>query len=142
MPDLLSIRQISLQFSDLDRRSPIIRPDRPPSRAPGVHQSDILTHIAYKIGKLKPGERLEDDYPWRMAMGNMWEEFYFSLRPDYQWQPGQLTVDGVSVNADGLGLWQFNNGGGMEAEAALIDTKCTEKKVKETLEDWLGEWVY
>jgi len=134
MPELLSIRQISLEFADLARRSPIERPSAPLARDPGIHQSDILRWIAInKTGKMKYGERLEEDYPWRMALGNMWEEFYFSLRPDYIWQPGERVVDGVALNADGLGEW--------EDEVALIDTKCTERKVCSTLEGWLESWI-
>jgi hypothetical protein len=134
MPELLSIRRIALEFTDLWKRVPIVRPDRPLARAPGIHQSDVLRWIAInKVGKMKPGERLESDYPWRMALGNMWEEFYFSLRPDYIWQPGERIVDGVALNADGYGEWGD--------EPALIDTKCTERKVCETLEDWLESWI-
>ena len=136
MPELLSIRRIALEFTDLACRTPIIRPDAPLSRAPGLHQSDVLKWIAVnKVGKMKYGERLETDYPWRMALGNMWEEFYFSLRPDYVWQPGEKVVDGVAVNADGVGTWDATD------EAALIDTKCTERKVCDTLDDWLESWI-
>src|ERR1700761_6276149 len=100
MPDVIFIRRVDLTFSDLSHRTPI---PIPPvlSRAPGLHQSDILKFAAVKIGKLKPSERLEEDYPWRMAMGNMWEEFYFSLHPEYEWHPGEQTVDEISVNCDG-----------------------------------------
>lgn len=133
MPELLSIRSITLEFSDLYRRTPIVRPDKPLARAPGVHQSDILGYVARKIGKLKPGERVEDEYPWRWALGQMWEEFYFSLLPDAAWQPGEMTVDGISVNCDGLS-W-------VNGEAWLEETKCTEKKVRAEGE-FLDEWMW
>jgi len=35
----------------------------------------------------------EERMPWRMAMGVMWEEFYFSMLADSVWQPGEM-VDG------------------------------------------------
>src|SRR5580704_17555079 len=101
--EVLSIRQISLEFSDLARRRPVSIPETPLRRAPGLHLSDVLRHVAVKVGKLHAGERLEEDYSWRMAMGNMWEEFYFSLHPEHVWQPGETTVDGIAMNCDGLG---------------------------------------
>ena len=148
MPTILSIRRIGLEFSDLAIRRPIELPDHPLSRAPGLHQSVVLRNIAVKTGKLAAGERLEEDYPWRMAMGNMWEEFYFSLKPDYVWQPGELTVESsgglVSMNADGLGAPHVP---GYEAGLALIETKCTECKIVESADALLEKfgknwWIY
>ena len=130
--EVLSIRRINLEFSDLASRRPLEIPAEPLARSPGIHLSDILKHIGRKIGKLKPGERLEEDYPWRMAMGNMWEEFYFSLHPSYLWQPGEQVIDGVAMNADGLRL----------GPAALIDTKCTECKVVGTAEELEEKFSY
>ena len=129
--EILSIRQISLEFSDLARRRPIAIPDSPLPRASGLHLSDVLTHVAVKVGKLQRGERLEEDYPWRMAMGNMWEEFYFSLHPEYVWQPGEKSIDGVAMNADGVGGLECSQ----PFDLALIDTKCTECKAILTAED-------
>lgn len=134
MPEILSVRQITFEFSDLAARTPIVIPEVPLVRSPGLHLSDVLTYIARKIGKLGPGDKLEEEYPLRMAMGHMWEEWYFSFRKDYLWQPGERTIDSISMNADGLGLWGD--------DAALVDTKCTEKKVRSG-EDWIDDnWIY
>ena len=35
-------------------------------------------------------------------MGQAWEEWIFSFFPEIEWQPGERTADGVSMNADGL----------------------------------------
>ena len=136
MPTLLSERELTLEFADLARRQSIERPPHPLARHKGVHQSGILAWIAREVGWLKPGEPLEEDCPWRMALGVMWEEFYFSLLDDGTvWQPGEMVVDGIAVNCDGIGLWQ--------EETALVETKCTEKKVRSG-EDFLLErmWMY
>ena len=147
MPTVLSIRRIGLEFSDLIARRPIEIPDRPLPRHRGFHQSYILRHIAVKTGKLAPGERLEEDCPWRMAMGHMWEEFYFSLKPDYVWQPGEMVVESsgglVAMNCDGLGDPRVP---GVEG-VALIETKCTECKIVQSADDLLEKfgknwWVY
>lgn len=145
MPQLLDCRRLILEFADLAKRSPLIRPPKPPDRAPGAHQSDILAYVARKIGKLKPGEQLEEDMPERVAMGFMFEEFYFSLIPDVCWQPGEITKDGISTNCDGLGVWtQDATPYGQlldEWEPYLEETKFTEKKVR-TGEELLEEWMW
>ncbi len=149
MPEVLSIRQIALEFADLYRRKPIERPPQPLSRFPGPHQSDILAFIARKIGKLKPGERLEEEMPWRMALGVMWEEFYFSLHPDRIWQPGEQVVDGVAANPDGLGtITHVDVPEGMmdsgEYWNSMEETKATSKKAifdaAELLEAFSDGW--
>ncbi len=139
MPVLLAEKVIQLEFSDLYGRRPIQRPAEPLARAPGIHQSGILQELAYVIGKLKPGELLEEDMPWRMAMGVMWEEFAFSVGSlqTSVWQPGELTVDEISVNCDGIGEAELSG----EITTVVDETKCTEKKVR-TGEDFLGEWMW
>jgi hypothetical protein len=102
MPTLLADHIVTLEFKDLLNRQPIQRPRHPPSRSPGLHQSGILSYIAVKIGKLKPGEPLEEDMPTIFALGNAWEEYAVSLYPEIEWQPGEITLDGISMSADGL----------------------------------------
>jgi len=99
---LLDVRTITLEFADLATRRPIARPAGVLPRAPGAHQSDILAYIARKIGVLKPGERLESEMPLIFGLGFAWEEYIFSFYPHLDWQPGEMTVDGISVNCDGI----------------------------------------
>lgn len=139
MATLLDERIITLELSDLLTRRPLDRERAPQSRAAGVHQSDILQHIAYKVGWLKEGETYEEDtnaYPLRWAMGQMWEEFWFSLRDEETttWQPGELTEDGISVNCDGLSTY-YNS------DSVIEETKCTEAKVKSG-EEFVGHNLY
>src|SRR5215471_7406329 len=104
MPDLIFERDLRFEFSDLERRRPLVRPPAPPPRAPGAHQSDILHYIAVeKVHLMKPGEPLEEDIPEEVAEGIMWEEFYFSIASDTDWQPGEAVRDGIAVNCDGVG---------------------------------------
>ena len=93
MPTLIDESVVSLEFVDLTARQPIARPTKPLSRAPGVHQSGIIKYIAEKIGKLKPGEPLEEEMPTLIALGYAWEEFAVSLYPEIVWQPGERVVD-------------------------------------------------
>ena len=60
---------------DLAYRQPIHRPTKPLSRAPGVHQSGIIKYISEKVGKLKPGEPLEEEMPTLIALGYALERF-------------------------------------------------------------------
>jgi len=67
-----------------------------------VHQSGILKYIAEATGKLKPGEPLEEEMPLIFALGHAWEEYAVSFYPEIDWQPGEITVDSISMNCDGL----------------------------------------
>lgn len=139
MAVLLDERIVQLELTDLLTRRPLDRDRAPATRAPGVHQSDILQHIAYKVGWLKEGEVWEEDrglYPWRWCLGQMWEEFWFSLQDSETttWQPGEVTEDGISVNCDGISTY-YNS------DTTLEETKCTEAKVKSG-EDFLAHNLY
>ena len=136
MPTLLSEQVISLEFSDLANRVPILRPDLPPRRAPGLHQSGVLKYIAVeRINILKPGIMLDEEYPLLWGLGVAWEEFAVSLHPDIIWQPGEETRDGISVNCDGLSWW-WNN------EPTLEEFKFTFKSEKSG-EEWIREeWMH
>lgn len=139
MPTLLKAERLIIEFKDLNARRPLERPEEPPARDPGAHQSEILAYVARNIGKLKAGEKLEEDIPERMLMGYMWEEFYFSMLTNVIWQPGEAVEDGIAVNCDGIGA-----GGGEDvcwAEEWVEETKCTSKKVK-TGEEFLEEWMW
>ncbi len=108
MPTLISEKIVTLEFTDLERRTQLLgRPASPPSRTAGVHLSGVLSYIAHQIGILKPGEKDEEDistYPLLWGRGCAWEEYIFSFFPNIDWQPGEVTVDGVSMNADGLSV--------------------------------------
>jgi hypothetical protein len=98
MADLIYQRDVSLQFSDLDFRTPLRWPVRKRTRYAGLHVSGILGAIAERVGWLKAEVEREERsgqavYPWVMAMGVMWEEFFFSLpwarEAGTVWQPGE-----------------------------------------------------
>lgn len=150
---VLSIRRLTLEFTDLHSRHPLTIPRTPLPRYPGLHQSDILHWIAInKTGKLKAGERMEDsaEYPLRWALGQMWEEFWFSLLPNASWQPGEVVVDEVAVNPDGITLagdWLTDPWLRETDLAVLEETKCTECKALNSAEELLEKfsdnwWVY
>lgn len=109
MPELLDERVVTLEFDDLHRRVLLSKPVVPLPRTVGVHQSGILCHIARNIGILKPGELDEEEYPLLWALGAAWEEYAASFYPDMEWQPGELTVDDISMNADGLSCGRIEN---------------------------------
>lgn len=102
MPVLLAENVVQLEFQDLWKRRPIDRPDRPLARAEGHHQSQILAHVARKVGWLKPDERDESEFPLIWALGQAVEEYTFSFYPEIIWQPGERIVDGIAMNCDGI----------------------------------------
>lgn len=105
---ILEELEIRLEFSDMARRSPLPRLATPDGfieqlpRSAGVHMSGILKPLAIAAKQLKPMEQLEEEYPLMWALGVAWEEFVASLYPGMDWQPGELVVDGIAMNADGL----------------------------------------
>jgi hypothetical protein len=104
MPVLLAENIVQLEFSDLWKRRPIDRPDRPLARAAGHHQSQVLAHVARKVGWLKPNEKDESEYPLIWGLGQAIEEYIFSFYKSLIWQPGELVRDGIAMNCDGLGF--------------------------------------
>ena len=104
MAKLISEHHAKLDFADIERRVPIQRPARPLTRAAGAHQSDVMHYIARKVGWLRADERDESEFPLIWGLGVAWEEFVVSLYPSMDWQPGELTTDGISVNCDGISL--------------------------------------
>lgn len=80
-------------------------PDPSPDRAPGVHVSDLVERLATKLGHLDPR-------PWdtastlRARIGTAWESHLGPLLerklPCFVWQPGELTLDGITGTPDGL----------------------------------------
>ncbi len=117
-------------MEDLKKRCPIVRPAQPLSRAPGIHQSGILQVIAHKIGVLKPQERDEEEYPLIWGIGCAIEEWLFSFYPNFDWQPGEVTKDEISGNADGLSLdveYEFDSVPWEPIQPMIEETKATYK---------------
>jgi hypothetical protein len=54
------------------------------------------------MGKLTADEIRNEEMPLRMAIGMAWEDWSVGLWPDIDWQPGEKTLDEVSMNPDGL----------------------------------------
>lgn len=133
---LLDEKAVTLEFSDLLTRQPIHRSAGVLPRAPGAHQSDILSYIARKIGVLKPGERLEEEMPLVFALGFAWEEYMASFFPNMEWQPGELIVDGIAVNCDGITASDSTYGSDV-----MEEFKYTHKSTK-TGDEFLQEWLY
>ena len=164
MAILLEERTVTLEHADMYRRVPIQRPSQPLARAAGWHASDLLRDIAIEYGWLKRGsaedqEAQPTDFPWRWALGQAWEEYWFSFHCHYTadddytiWQPGERRVDEIAVNADALTRvprdregrsprpdWSARRG----ITCWVEETKNTEKKVRSG-EEFLMEkmWMH
>jgi hypothetical protein len=127
-----------LELSDILARSPICKPYPPPARSPGVHLSGVLRYIASTIRLKGIWESvLEDEYPLRMAIGVMWEEFCASLYPDSVWWPDEIQRDGVYMTCDGQCVIEKPR---VAEGMALEECKATSQKRRrgdEFLRDWL-----
>lgn len=113
MPTLIEETEVRLEMTDLNRRVRIssvgnglggtLRGDAEP-RSSGVHLSGVLRYIAVKLKILEPGGRIEDELPLLPALGFAWEEFAVSLYPEIDHQPGEVCLDDIYMNCDGLGV--------------------------------------
>lgn len=103
VPKLLEETVVEFEIADLLRRRPLKRPATVPARAAGVHVSGVLRYCATAAGILKPGDELEELLPLRMAIGIAVEEFIASMYPEWRWQPGEVVMDGIAMNSDGIG---------------------------------------
>lgn len=90
--------QITLDWADMNNLTYHPRPQH--KRSPGVHLSQIIRHIAIKLGKLKDEDR-NDEYPLVMFLGQAFEESAARLYPAMEWQPAELFRDDVYGSMDG-----------------------------------------
>jgi hypothetical protein len=68
-----------------------------------MHLSGVLRYVATESGILKAIADIDEEaLPLRMALGLAWEEFAVSMYPEVDWQPGEIVVDGIAMNCDGL----------------------------------------
>lgn len=87
-------------------------------RTPGVHLSGITRHMALSTGLLKPfrvgstqdirnGEMDEEEMPLRMMLGMAYERWVAGLYPEMEWQPGELSKDGIVGSMDGFTIEDY-----------------------------------
>jgi len=99
MPVLLDQSRIQIEWTDI--RSRIVR-DRPKlKRSSGVHLSGVIKYVLTTSGLLGPQD-VTDEMPLRMCVGMAWEDWAVGLWPNMTWQPGEVSLDGVSGSPDGI----------------------------------------
>lgn len=112
-------------------------------RAPGIHLSGVIRHVAISQKILKgidpvtgkwvgdeDAELCEEDMPLRMALGMAWEEYAAPLYPEMNWQPGELSLDGVSGNPDGISISQPGVEPVPDWTPIIEEFKCTWKSCR------------
>ena len=143
MPTVLEQTDVNLDRQDLLSRCPIALPVsgkgkvQVAGRASGMHLSGVLRYIAVTTGLLKIAEEIDEELlPLRLALGHAWEEFAVSLYPEIDWQPGEITQEGISMNCDGI-AW-------VESEGAnrLDEFKLTWKRAKSAEEIVREQWYW
>lgn len=135
MPTILSIEEVKLEWDDITKR--VLHPTQDTEhRASGVHLSGIIRKVAVATGKLRLGQRSEEEFPLRMALGMAFENWVVGLYPDMIWQPGEQYLDGISGNPDGMSVLEISPG---YSFLVVEEFKLTWKSRKE---DILGEWMW
>jgi hypothetical protein len=162
MPTILEETDVSLERVDLNSRSPIHKNVNQrgrvveSTRAKGMHLSGVLRYVAVESGLLKVAQEIdEEELPLRMALGLAWEEFAVSLYPEIDWQPGEVTEDGIAMNCDGLSQnikypsvnltgWQQHDPSErvqFHSSTQLEEFKLTWKKIRSG-QEMLQEWYW
>ena len=108
-----------------------------PTRSTGTHLSGVLRYIARTLGTIKDyGDDLEEvmgtaDGPGphkgtsvRFALGFAWEEWMAARIPGLIWQPGEICLDSVYMNMDGI-----------DCELRVHEVKSTFKSSKNSIAD-------
>lgn len=100
MPVLLEEKEILLEWTDLDKRVPKTRASSG-QRSSGVHLSGIIRPTLEIAGYLDIYDKSEE-MPLVVMLGMFFEEGIVTLYPDMIWQPGEVTLDGITGSPDGL----------------------------------------
>lgn len=90
----------------------------PLARHPGLHVSTILRDIGTRTGIMKDFAPCQEDQGlvhahgmnYMMMAGLAWESWLFRRVSGIIWQPGEMVVDNIAMNADGFGevVWPDN----------------------------------
>lgn len=96
--EVLEQTEISLEW--LDMRNLTYHPRIVHPRSKGVHVSGIIKVLAEKMKLYKAGDEL-DDMPTVVLLGTAWEEAAARLYPEMDWQPGEVSRDGIVGSPDG-----------------------------------------
>jgi len=89
---------------------------RATKRSDGVHVSDVIKEKWFgsssgderRRKEAEAATELQDPsvMPLRMVLGMAWELFVIGLYKSLQWQPGELSCDGISGSPDGFGAYR------------------------------------
>lgn len=96
---------IRVEWTDIETRRIRPRPKKPLRRSSGVHLSGVTKYVLAKAGLLNVEDKT-DEMPLRMCVGMAWEDWVVGLWPKMKWQPGEVTLDGVTGSPDGLTRYQ------------------------------------
>lgn len=101
MPTLLNQTEVKLEWADINNRRVRAKPRQASTRSSGVHVSGVIKYVLMTSGMLNV-EDTGDEFPLRMAIGMAAEEWFVGLWPKMKWQPGEVTLDGISGSPDGI----------------------------------------
>lgn len=106
MPKLISIQEITIEWSDFSLWKQRPLPKSAYSRSSGVHLSGIIKQLMLSVPDESP------DPPLCVAEGMAWENWVVGLPmcSGMRWQPGEWECDGIYGTPDGLEkdcLWEF-----------------------------------
>jgi hypothetical protein len=108
MPKLISETEIRLQWPDLREWTVPKRAKKQVERSSGVHVSGIVKYCLTEAGLLTRDDEADEpnsDTPrflLRMAIGMAWEAWVVGLWKMIQWQPGEVSLDGITGSPDGI----------------------------------------
>jgi len=103
----------------------------PLPRFKGAHVSSILKYIGQKTGIMREFAPAQEDpsapvrgefkMNFMMMAGLAWESYLFRRVPGIHWQPGEVIVDSIGMNCDGVNLGGYWDMPGSQERGTTAD---------------------
>lgn len=128
------IERTECRFVWKDLANLTYHPEPKRKRSSGVHVSQVIKHIAIKLGKLTEHDK-DDEMPLIVLLGMAWEHYAARLYKDIVWQPGELKFQSIVGSPDGYSA--------DKDERPLIEEfKYTTKSMRHRHDNFIEEWMW
>lgn len=121
--------EVRFEWKDLENLT--FHPEPKHKRSSGVHVSQVIKHIAIKLGKLTEHDK-DDEMPLIVLLGMAWECYCFRLYHDLTWQPGELKYQGVIMSPDA-----YPHDPKIDLDECKYTTKSSRHRHDALIEEWM-----
>lgn len=127
------IERTEVRFEWKDLENLTFHPEPKRKRSSGVHVSQVIKHIAIKLGKLTEPDK-DDEMPLIVLLGMAWEHYAARLYPNLKWQSGELKKEGLIGSPDGESI--------IDGQLLIEEWKLTFKSSRTRHDNITNEWMW